>query len=589
METDNTQRQLMEMLARGVPTPGATSSAAPTQEWTLESFLQHHPARFNGKFSPDEVDHWFQDMERIFEAKGYPDERKLAYTQYLLTGEAGHWWNSMKMILTRRETPITWELFKTKFYTEYFLDSVRFAKEVEFLELAQGNRSVFEYADRFKHLLCFNTMTVDEDWQCRKFENGLRKDIKLLKSKGEPEGPQNQRIQPLRVGGPAVSRGGSSSRTTPFSRPTSSGSRGSSSQPSVQQGQSSFASPVRCFMCGGPHLQSVCPQLIGYKRCNICRRNDHYARDCSTVRRTGPSPRPLGRAVQRGGNVRPQATRRVYALTGAEAVNAGNLIVSSCLLFGASCVTLFDLGATHSFVSEACVERLSLVVKELQCDLLVSTPATGLVRTSKGLDVILGIDWLTANHVLLDYDGKKLIFPNEEENLPLSLGVLRQDLIEGACIFLIMSHMDVLPNVNLSANGDLLVVNDFPDVFPEEVPGLPPPREVEFSIDLVSGAGPISIAPYRMTPAELAELKKQIEELLEKQFIRRSVSPWGAPVLLVKKKDGTSRLCVDYRHLNKLTIKNKYPLPRIDDLMDQLYGATVFSKIDLRSGYYQFW
>nr|KYP41172.1 Transposon Ty3-G Gag-Pol polyprotein [Cajanus cajan] len=112
-------------------------------------------------------------------------------------------------------------------------------------------------------------------------------------------------------------------------------------------------------------------------------------------------------------------------------------------------------------------------------------------------------------------------------------------------------------------------------------------RDVEFSIDLVPGAGPVSVAPYRMTPAKLVELKKQIEYLLEKQMVRPSVSPWGAPVLLVKKKDGGARLCVDYRQLNKLTIKNKYPLPRIDDLMDQLKGASVFSKIDLRSGYHQ--
>nr|KYP35801.1 Retrovirus-related Pol polyprotein from transposon 17.6 [Cajanus cajan] len=116
---------------------------------------------------------------------------------------------------------------------------------------------------------------------------------------------------------------------------------------------------------------------------------------------------------------------------------------------------------------------------------------------------------------------------------------------------------------------------------------LPPTREVEFSIDLVPGTGPISIAPYKMSPVELVELKKQIEELLEKGFVRPSVSPWGAPVLLVKKKDGSMRLCVDYRQLNKVTIKNKYPLPRIDDLMDHLVGASVFSKIDLRSGYHQ--
>ena len=124
------------------------------------------------------------------------------------------------------------------------------------------------------------------------------------------------------------------------------------------------------------------------------------------------------------------------------------------------------------------------------------------------------------------------------------------------------------------------IVQDFGDVFPEEVPGLPPSREVEFSIDLVPGTSLVSMAPYRMAPAELVELKKQIEELMA-QVIRPNISPWGASVLLVKKKDGSSHLCVDYRQLNKMTIKNKYPLPRIDDLMDQLHGSSVFSKIDL--------
>ena len=126
------------------------------------------------------------------------------------------------------------------------------------------------------------------------------------------------------------------------------------------------------------------------------------------------------------------------------------------------------------------------------------------------------------------------------------------------------------------------VMREFEDVFPDEVPRLPPNKEVEFSIDLVPGTGPISMAP-----AELVELKKQIEELMEKQFIRPSTSPWGAPVLLVKKKDESSCLCVDYRQLNKMTIKNKYPLPRIHDLMDQLHGSSMFSKLDLQSGYHQ--
>jgi len=114
-----------------------------------------------------------------------------------------------------------------------------------------------------------------------------------------------------------------------------------------------------------------------------------------------------------------------------------------------------------------------------------------------------------------------------------------------------------------------------------------PEREVEFLIDLVPGTKPVSMAPYRMSASELAELKKQLENLLDKKFVRPSVSPWGAPMLLVKKKDGSMRLCIDYRRLNKVTIKNRYPLPRIDDLMDPLVGARVFRKIDLRSGYHQ--
>nr|GFA88493.1 putative reverse transcriptase domain-containing protein [Tanacetum cinerariifolium] len=130
---------------------------------------------------------------------------------------------------------------------------------------------------------------------------------------------------------------------------------------------------------------------------------------------------------------------------------------------------------------------------------------------------------------------------------------------------------------------DQPIVSEFPDVFPDELPGIPPVREVEFNIELIPGAEPISKAPYRMAPVELKELKDQLQELLERGFIRPSVSPWGALVLFVKKKDGSMRLCIDYRELNKITIRNRYPLPRIDDLFDQLQGAMHFSKIDLRS------
>ena len=118
-------------------------------------------------------------------------------------------------------------------------------------------------------------------------------------------------------------------------------------------------------------------------------------------------------------------------------------------------------------------------------------------------------------------------------------------------------------------------------MFPADLPCMPPDRDIDFCIDLEPDTRPISIPPYRMAPAELRDLKPQLKELLGKGFIRPSASPWGAPILFVKKKDGSFRMCIDYRQLNKVTVKNKYPLPRIDDLFDQLQGACVFSKIDL--------
>ncbi|GJR66258.1 putative reverse transcriptase domain-containing protein [Tanacetum coccineum] len=134
---------------------------------------------------------------------------------------------------------------------------------------------------------------------------------------------------------------------------------------------------------------------------------------------------------------------------------------------------------------------------------------------------------------------------------------------------------------------DVPKVQDFSEVFPEDLPGLPPTRQVEFQIDLVPGAAPVARAPYRLAPSEMKELSEQLKELSDKGFIRPSSSPWGAPVLFVKKKDGSFRMCIDYQELNKLTVKNRYPLPRIDDLFDQLQGSSVYSKIDLRSGYHQ--
>ena len=195
------------------------------------------------------------------------------------------------------------------------------------------------------------------------------------------------------------------------------------------------------------------------------------------------------------------------------------------------------------------------------------------------------MDWLSKYQANLDCAAKSvtLVHPSGEIVKywsPSSIPPSAMSLPESE-----LYAMDVLPPLEIH---DVPVVCDFPDVFPEELPGMPPDRSVEFVIELVPGTAPISKRPYRMPPEELAELKKQLEELEGKGFIQPSTSSWGCPGLFVKKKDTTiPRLVVDYRPLNAATIKNKYPLPRINDLFDQLSGATVFSKMDLRSGYHQ--
>jgi hypothetical protein len=148
-------------------------------------------------------------------------------------------------------------------------------------------------------------------------------------------------------------------------------------------------------------------------------------------------------------------------------------------------------------------------------------------------------------------------------------------------------QVSLLNKVQGTSLSEIGIVQEYPDIFPEELLGMPLDRDIEFMIKLLPGTPPISKRPYRMPVNELVELMKQIAKLQSKGFIRPSSSPWGAPVLFVEKKDGTQRMCVDYRSLNEITIKNKYPLPRIEDLFDQMKGAIIFSKIDLRSGYHQ--
>jgi hypothetical protein len=261
----------------------------------------------------------------------------------------------------------------------------------------------------------------------------------------------------------------------------------------------------------------------------------------------------------------------------------GEFLVSSVLA-----TILFDLGASQLFISSSFVEKHNIPTVLLKAPLVTRMPggdikcqlgcsrvriilsgveflADLVVLKSKGIDVILVMDWLSQHHGLISFADKVVHLTNPD-------GIQVTCHTRGHRLDIMVCSMEA------KSIEDVPVVQEYPDVFPEELPGMPPDRDIEFVIDLIPGTSPIAKRPYRMAAPDLAELKKQLGELQRSGFIKPSSSPWGAPVLFIEKKDKSPRMCVDYRSLNEVTIKNKYPLPRIDDLFDQLKGAKYFRR-----------
>ncbi|GJU41508.1 reverse transcriptase domain-containing protein [Tanacetum coccineum] len=335
----------------------------------------------------------------------------------------------------------------------------------------------------------------------------------------------------------------------------------------------------------------------------------------------GPCP-PSG---NQAGNDRAPAKVYVVRNTGP---NPDNVVAGTFLLNNRYAYILFDTGADRSFVSTAFsfqiditpstldhyydvelangrIIGLNTILSGCRLNFLNHPFNINLMAVELGsFDAIIGMDWLAKYQAVIICAEKIVHIPWGNETLIIhgdgsnQGNVTRLNIIsctktqkymeKGFPIFLAhVTAKEVEDKSEKKRLEDVPIVQDFPEVFPEDLPGLPPTRQVEFQIDLVPGAAPVARAPYRLAPSEMKELSEQLKELSDKGFIRPSSSPWGAPVLFVKKKDGSFRMCIDYRELNKLTVKNRYPLPIINDLFDQLQGSSVYSKIDLRSGYHQ--
>nr|GEW40353.1 hypothetical protein [Tanacetum cinerariifolium] len=329
-----------------------------------------------------------------------------------------------------------------------------------------------------------------------------------------------------------------------------------------------------CTKCNYHHTRQCAPKY------GKCKRYGHTTTDCLNC------PKLKNRGNDNGNGV---AQGRAYALGGRDASPNSNVITGTFLLNNRYAKILFDTGADRSFVSTTFIILIDITPTSLENHYdveLADGKIIGVNTIIRGcnlnfmnhpfnidlmlvllgsFDVVIGMDWLTKYH-----------------------GVIICDEKIGCDVFL--AHITTKEDKDKSEEKgleDVPIVREFLEVFPEDLLGISPTRQVEFQIDLVPGVTPVARAPCRLAPSKMKELAEQLQELFDKGFIRPSSSPWGASVLFVKKKDGSFRMCIDYRELNKLTVKNRYPLPRIDDLFDQLQGSSVYSKIDLRSGYHQ--
>ncbi|KAL4011208.1 hypothetical protein IC575_028257 [Cucumis melo] len=465
---------------------------------------------------------------------------------------------------------ITWKQFKESFYAKFFSANVKYTKQQKFLNLEQGDMTVEQYDAEFDMLSRFAPDVVkDEEARTEKFVRGLRLDLQGIVRALRP----TTHVDALRLAldlsmhkkvdlSKAVDRGSalrqkrkveSQPDLTPQQNLRSGGVFQRYRQELAVAGRTLRELPV-CPSCGRVH-GGCC--LAGSGVCFRCRQPGHTV-DAGLQKpiETTPHQPPT---FQQG---------IVFATTSQEAERAGTVVTGMLSILGHYAFMLFDSESSHSFISSVFVQLVGLEM-----------------------------DWLSANHASIDCFRKEVVFNPPSRTsfkfkgaeivcIPKVISTMKASkLLSQGTWSILASVVDTRePEVFLFSES---VVKEYPDVFPDELPGLSPPRKIDFAIELESVTASISRAPYRMAPAELKELKVQLQELLDKGFIRPSVSPWRAPVLFVKKKDGSMRLCIDYRELNNVTVKNRYPLPRIDDLFDQLQGATIFYKIDLRSGYHQ--
>ncbi|GJV52806.1 putative reverse transcriptase domain-containing protein [Tanacetum coccineum] len=553
----------------GNPNENGRDARPIARECTYQDFMKCQPHNFKGMEGVVGLIRWFEKMETVFHINKCPEKYQVKYATCTLLNSALTWWNSHKRTIgTETAFSMSWrELMKLM--TEVYCPRNEIQKMESDWYVIAAEPTRLQDAVRIANNLMDQKL---KGYAVKNIKNKRRFEVNQRDNRG-----QHPPFKRQNVGAPNVAKAytADNNERKPYNGPLP-----------------------------------------------LCNKQGHYRSDCLKLK-------DQNRGNKTGNkNGVGEARGKAYVLGGGEANPDSNVVKGTFLLNNHYASMIFNLGADRSFVSTTFSTLLDVTPNTLDvsytvelADGRISETNTILRGCTLGLlghpfnidlmpvelgsfDVIIGMDWLANHHAVIVCDEKIVRIPfgdevlivqgdrdgkGEKSKLSIISCTKTQKYIKRGClIFLAQVTKKEIENESEEKRlEDVPTVRDFPEVFPEDLPGLPPTRQVEFQIDLVPGAAPVARAPYRLAPSELQELSTQLQELSDKGFIRPSSSPWGAPVLFVKKKDGSFRMCIDYRELNKLTVKNRYPLPRIDDLFDQLQGSRVYSKIDLRSGYHQ--
>ncbi|GJS86528.1 putative reverse transcriptase domain-containing protein [Tanacetum coccineum] len=559
----------------------------PARECTYQDFLKCQPLNFNGTEGVVGLTRWFEKMETVFHISNCLEKYQVKYASCTLLNSALTWWNSHKRTIgIEAAYTMSWAELIKLMTEELVLLCTRMVPSEEdkvkrFLgglpDNIQGNVIAAEPTQLQDTIRIANNLMEQKLKGYARSQNVARAyTARNNEKKGYVRSLPYCSKCMIHHAGPCIVRCGNCKRVGHMTRDCK-----VTVTPNTHRAPVGNQHGIVCYECGRPgHFRKDCPKLRNQNRGNkIGNKNGNKTENQDRKQRLQQGLMPLG--------------------GGEESNPDSNGVTGTFLLNNCYASMLFDSGADRSFVSSTFSALLDVAPFTLDTSYAVELADGGISKTNVVLrgctlrllghsfdidlmpvelgsfDVIIGMDWLVKYHALIVCDEKIVYIPYEDKVLIIRAQVTSKKTED-------KSEEKRLEDVPI-------VLGIIGKVFPEKgMPEhIPPARQVEFQIDLVPSAAPVARAPYRLAPAKMQELSTQLQELSDKGFIRPSSSPWGALVLFVKKKDGSFRMCIDYRELNKLTVKNRYPLPRIDDLFDQLQGSRVYSKIDLRSGYHQ--